>query len=428
MTPPRPLAFLLAAALLLPAALPAGTQPTPPTITVGPTGSVRTLRAALAQAPAGARIVVQAGLYREGALVVDRPVTLVGEGNPVLDGQGDHQILTITADSVTVRGFTFRNVATSFVEDRAAVRVDGATGCLIADNRFEDTFFGIYLARASHCRVDGNVLEGAKASETQSANAIHAWYAKHLTITGNTITGHRDGIYLEFVEDSRVEGNHSAANHRYGLHFMFSDRCAYHRNTFVGNDAGVAVMYTQHVEMTENRFDDNWGPAAFGLLLKDITDSHVAGNVFAGNTVGLYAEGVNRTEVTGNDFHRNGWAVKVMADAQNNRFTRNTFVGNTFDVATNSRYSSSTFEGNYWDAYRGYDLDRDGVGDVPFHPVRLFALLVEQNEPALLLLRSFIVHLLDAAERVLPALTPETLVDQRPAMRPLPAAPAASLP
>ncbi|NBC18712.1 MAG: nitrous oxide reductase family maturation protein NosD, partial [Bacteroidetes bacterium] len=99
-----------------------------------------------------------------------------------------------------------------------------------------------------------------------------------------------------------------------------------------------------------------------------------------------------------------------------NRFTANNFIGNTFDVTTNSRQNHSSFDGNYWDKYDGYDLDRDGVGDVPFRPVRLFAFIVEQNEPAVLLLRSLFVTLLDAAERVLPSITPETLTDAHPSM------------
>ena len=86
-------------------------------------------------------------------------------------------------------------------------------------------------------------------------------------------------------------------------------------------------------------------------------------------------------------------------------------------MVTNSAASPSEFSENYWDHYAGYDLDRDGRGDVPFHPVRLFSLLVQQNPPALILLRSPFVDLLDAAERALPVLTPEALADRRPLMR-----------
>ncbi|NNF27336.1 MAG: nitrous oxide reductase family maturation protein NosD, partial [Gemmatimonadetes bacterium] len=87
---------------------------------------------------------------------------------------------------------------------------------------------------------------------------------------------------------------------------------------------------------------------------------------------------------------------------------------------TNSRRSYSDFRGNFWDRYRGYDRNGDGVGDVPFHPVRLFSLVVAQNEPALVLQRSPLVALLDVAEQVLPVLTPASLVDPSPMLEPFP--------
>jgi nitrous oxidase accessory protein len=99
------------------------------------------------------------------------------------------------------------------------------------------------------------------------------------------------------------------------------------------------------------------------------------------------------------------------------RFERNNFVGNTFDLATNSRSPSTVFAGNYWDDYRGYDVDRDGTGDVPHRPVRLFSVIVARQPASLILLRSTFATLLDAAERVLPSLTPDALVDATPAMK-----------
>jgi len=388
-------------------------------LTVDPDGPIPTLTEALERAQPGDRLLVRAGVYREPTLLVDVSVEITALGEVVLDGEGERAIMKITADSVTIRGLTFRDVGTSFVDDLSAVLVEGAAHCTIEGNRFEDTFFGVYLAEASHCTVAGNTFRGRDVGESKAGNAVHAWYSRYLTVRDNVIRGHRDGVYFEFVEDSVVEDNVSEGNMRYGLHFMFSDRCRYARNTFRANGSGVAVMYTQHVEMTENRFEDNWGPAAFGLLLKDITDSEIAGNTFVKNTVGIYAEGSNRVRIAENVFERNGWAVKIMADAYDNVVTANNFVANSFDVGTNSRQSFSTFEGNYWDAYEGYDLDRDGVGDVPFRPVRLFSLLVERHEPALLLMRSLFVQLLDVAERVAPVLTPKTLTDAAPLMRPL---------
>jgi nitrous oxidase accessory protein len=395
---------------------PAGAAP-PRTLVVAPGGA--TLAGALAAARPGDRLLVRAGVYREPTLVVDRPVEIVGEPGAVLDGQGQRELIHVVADGVTVRGLTFRNTGHTYVSERAALRVEGAGGCRIEGNRFADTFFGVYLAQAHDCVVAGNVFVGPDVPESQAGNGIHLWYCRRVSVTGNRVYRHRDGVYFEFVEDSAAERNVSAANRRYGLHFMFSDRCRYVGNVFRANDAGVAVMYTEHVVMTGNRFEDNRGPAAYGLLLKQISDGTIANNRFAGNTVGLYAEGAARMTVEGNDFLRNGWAVKVTADARQSRFADNNFVANTFDVGTNGRHGTTVFEGNYWDAYRGYDLDRDGTGDVAFRPVRLFALIVEDHEPALLLLRSLFVDLLDLAERVAPVLTPETLADARPAMSPI---------
>jgi nitrous oxidase accessory protein len=231
------------------------------------------------------------------------------------------------------------------------------------------------------------------------------------------VHGYRDGIYFEFVHDTQVLRNVSERNIRYGLHFMYSDDCEYTSNVFRKNGSGVAVMYTNRVHMTANRFEDNWGSAAYGLLLKEIADSRLERNVFVNNTSGLIADGANRVQAVGNTFERNGWAIKVEGSTVDGRFSGNSFVGNTFDVTTNSRTPSSVFEGNYWDAYRGYDLDRNGIGDVPHAPVRLFAVIVERSPQAIVLLRSALVALLDAAEKAIPSLTPKLFVDPKPVMQ-----------
>jgi len=389
-------------------------------VRVSPTGATRSVSAALKQVRAGGRIVVESGTYREAAIVVNQPVEIVGVGRPVLDGEGTHEIFVITADSVTVRGFSLVHVSTSYVQDRAAIRVRDARGCTIADNEFADVFFGVYLANVNGCRILQNKLRASNRSETTSGNGIHLWSTRDVLIMGNTVSGFRDGFYFEFVHDAEVRGNVSSQNIRYGLHFMYSDDCLYENNTFSRNGSGVAVMYTHRVTMIGNRFEHNWGAASYGLLLKEISDARIERNVFLRNTTGLVADGANRLQANSNNFVENGWAVRLNASTVDGSVTKNNFVGNTFDVASNSQDVSTVLSGNYWDAYRGYDLNRDGVGDVPFHPVRVFSMLVERNEPALILLRSAFVSLMDATERVLPVITPRLLVDANPAMRRLP--------
>jgi nitrous oxidase accessory protein len=389
------------------------------TIRVGAEGDVPTIAAALDRARDGDRISIGPGTYREGTLVVERSITLEGEGWPVLDGEDSHTILIVTAPDVTVRGLELRAAGMSHVRDHAAVLVEGARGCRIEDNRLEDNFFGIYLARARECVVSGNRISASGEREAVSGNGIHLWDARQVEVRGNRIAGHRDGIYLEFAEGTVIRDNVAEGNLRYGLHFMFSDGSLYEGNTFRRNGAGVAVMYSRDVDMRGNLFVDNWGPAAYGLLLKDVRDSRIEGNTFRQNTTAIFSDGSDRLVFRGNRVTRNGWAVKIMASSQENLFTGNDFVENTFDVTTNSRRNFNTFRGNHWSAYDGYDLDGDGIGDVSHRPVRLFSLVVQQSPVAMVLLRSFFVELLELAERILPVLTPETLVDDEPVMREL---------
>jgi nitrous oxidase accessory protein len=47
-------------------------------------------------------------------------------------------------------------------------------------------------------------------------------------------------------------------------------------------------------------------------------------------------------------------------------------------------------------------------------------MIVEKNPPAMVLFRSIIVDLIDKSERVIPSLTPDNLVDNKPLMKALP--------
>jgi nitrous oxidase accessory protein len=387
------------------------------TIIVSPqSGGAHPIADAVHRVARGGVVRLRAGVYAEQTIIIEQPLTLEGEQGAVLDGQGVRELLVVHADSVTIRRLTLRNTGTSQATDRAALRVIESAGCLIEYNRFENTLFGIYLQKSSACLVRRNVLDGMAGSQTVTGNGLHLWASRDIVLEDNVIRGHRDGIYFEFVRNSIARRNVSERSKRYGLHFMFSDSCRYEGNAFRENESGVAVMYSNHVHITDNEFVRNKGSAAYGLLLKEITDSEIRRNRFVDNSVAMHLEGASRDSITDNDFVRNGWAVRVLADAQDNVLRGNAFVGNVFDVGTNSRRNYSTFDGNFWDRYRGYDLDRNGTGDVAHSPVRLFALLVEQAPAALILTRSVLVDLLDAAERVLPMLSPETMRDRAPLM------------
>lgn len=389
------------------------------TITVGNGKKYTSVKKAILESKEGDSILLYPGVYRESPLVIQKAVTLIGINYPVLDGEKKYEILTIRSNNVVVEGILFRNSGRSSYLDIAALRIADARYVAIKNNRFEFSFFGIYSQHATSCIIQGNELRSDAKDEINSANGIHCWKSDSMQITGNRITGHRDGIYFEFVTHSLIRDNYSFQNVRYGLHFMFSNNDRYEGNTFRDNGAGVAVMYSNHIDMHRNTFADNWGSAAYGILLKDISDGVISGNRFLNNSVAIMMEGSSRMKMTGNLFSKNGWAMKVQANCMDNLISGNNFIANSFDVATNGDLVLSRFEKNYWDKYEGYDLNRNGIGDVPYRPVSLYAMITERNPPSMMLYRSFMASLIDKVEKIIPVLTPVELRDNEPMMKPV---------
>lgn len=390
------------------------------TYPVGKSYPYTSIQAAINASKDGDTLVVESGIYKEGNITVNKSITLLGKGFPVLDGQKKFEVLSIKANNVTIDGFRVQNSGFATMDDPGAIKVYNGNNINIQNNILDDNFFGIYIQSGKNCRIKNNKIVAYGIAEQQIGNGIHCWKCDSMQIIGNTISGHRDGIYFEFVTNSIIWRNISTQNIRYGLHFMFSNNDAYITNTFRNNGAGVAVMFTHGVRMFNNLFEENWGDAAYGLLLKEISDSHIEGNRFIRNTSGIFMEGVSRVQMERNLFQNNGWAMKIQASCMDITVTKNNFISNTFDVGTNGSLVLNTFNSNYWDKYEGYDLNKDTSGDIPFRPVSLFSMILEKIPPAMMLFRSFMVTILDKTEKIIPSITPENLKDDSPLMKPFP--------
>lgn len=361
---------------------------------------------------------VEKGVFKEGNIIIDRPLSFLGH-NSTLDGENKYEIISVTSSHVTINGFTIINSGVSGMIDYAGIKIKNKNHAVITNNILKNCFFGIYLQQAGSCIISNNFIIGNKTEEQQSGNGIHCWKSAKLIISENNITGQRDGIYFEFVTNSVIKNNYSHSNLRYGLHFMFSNDDTYLKNKFENNGAGVSVMFSHGVHMYYNRFNNNWGDSAYGILLKEISDSKILFNRFENNTTGIYMEGASRVQMSMNLFKNNGWGIKIQASCMDINVHLNNFTGNTFDVSTNGSLVLNSFNHNYWDKYEGYDLNKDKMGDVPFHPVSLYATIIENNPPAIFLFRSFITALMDKTEKLLPGITPKDLVDENPFMQPV---------
>jgi len=385
---------------------------------VGKTEQYPTIKAAVAAAKSGDTIFVESGIYKEGNISIDKPLSLIGVGRPVLDGEMKYEILSFRADHIILKGFKIINSGEDEIVNIGAVRLYDSHFSTIENNIFENNYFGIYIQRGYRCLIQNNKITSKRAtSQERSGDGIHAWVSEELWIKNNYIEGHKDGIYLEKVVNSYVFHNYSKKNLRYGLHFMFANNNVYVNNTFDDNNAGVAVMYSNNVGMAGNNFINNWGDASYGLLLKDISFSKIKHNRFQNNTTAILLDGVTKIDFFKNDFENNGWGMKISSNCMENKIINNNFINNVFDVSTTGSMTMNDFKKNYWDKYEGYDLNKDKIGDVPFHPLSLYSVLVENNPAVMLLFRTFFVDLLDKTEKIIPSLTPENFVDRQPLMQ-----------
>lgn len=375
------------------------------------------IKVAVDSAKSGDKIFIKAGVYKESNIVIyKKSLDISGEKGTIIDTQHNGYGFSVEATDIIIKNLEIRNIEVSFTKEYAAVLLFNSYDFLIENVTVENAFFGFLIQKSKDGRITNNSISGEGKAEADSGNAIHLWHCENVEITHNDVRRMRDGIYLEFGSNSYISDNYSTENMRYGLHFMFSNDNTYENNIFETNGAGVAVMFSKQIKMYNNVFKKNWGTASYGILLKEINDAELKHNIFEENTIGVNADGTNRITYTENTFKNNGYAIKVHGACYDNIYSRNNFLYNSFDLSYSGKLNSNKFENNYWSNYTGYDLDKDGIGDIPYRPVKLFSYLVNKTPESIVLLRSLFIDIIDFSEKVSPVFTPENLIDNQPLM------------
>jgi nitrous oxidase accessory protein len=391
----------------------------PNVINVGGSYKYKSIKNAIAAAEVGDTIFVYRGSYKEHDIKIEKSLTLIGIDKPIVDGEEKSFIFDIAnVDTFHIQGFEINNVGKSYTHDYSSLHLYKVKNFTIVDNIFNNPFFAMHIEKSKKGLIKNNIINGNAVEEISAGNGIHLWHSSQVEVTNNKVYNMRDGIYFEFVKHSIVKGNESKNNLRYGLHFMFSNDDKYENNLFEKNGAGVAVMFSKNIYMRNNIFKLNWGTASYGLLLKEIYDAVIINNTFEQNTIAVNAEGCNRVNFEKNIFKGNGWAIRFLGACYGNKLLYNNFMHNAFDISYSGRINGNVFDKNYWSDYTGYDLNKDGLGDVPYRPVKLFSYIVNRTPETIVLLRSLFVDIINFSERVSPIFTPDNLKDFNPLMKP----------
>lgn len=386
-------------------------------VEVPPTAS---LQSSIEMAAPGDTLMINAGTY-DGNIVVRKPLVLIGRDTPVVRGEGKGSVVTIEADSCVLRGFAVQHSGPMLVNEDAGILVKSSYN-LIEGNILRDVLFGIYLLSAHHNQILNNDVAGRRHLEVgQRGAGIHVWNSLHNRFIGNVVTDARDGFYIQNASHSRIVNN-TCYNVRYGLHYMYADSNVFLHNTFHDNVAGAAIMYSRGIVMRHNVFSHNRGFSSFGILFQDCHDLVADSNVITDNVVGLFFEASTNNVFRHNVIAQNDLALQMFQNAINNTFTENAFVDNLSPLAivgkrTESRWSVDG-RGNYWSAYEGYDLDGDGIGDVPMRIQNVFHFLEGQNANVRLYLYSPASQALAAAAKAFPIIMINEEADEHPLMEP----------
>jgi len=390
-------------------------------LVVGPGAQFETIGVAINAAVPGDIIRVQAGIYNEN-LLVNRSVTIEGDGSPTVKGVGKGSVIDIVSDNTIIRGLKIETSGGDLVAEDAGIHIR-SNGNTIEDTELSDVLFGIYLYHSSNNNIRRNRIHGRPELESGSrGGGIHLWNSTRNVLEDNTISETRDGMYIQNSSDNIFRRNR-VFDLRYGLHFMSSDNNTFEDNVFFDNIAGAAIMYSQNIELKRNTFVHNRGFSSFGILFQDCRQCKIEENLVIDNAVGLFLEGTRDSVFSRNTVAENDVALQIFTSSDRNIFTRNNFINNLSPLQLVGRDSSTQWQseegGNYWSDYDGYDMDGDGIGDVQHRVHNIFEFL-EGNYPRLrIYLNSPAAQSIVAAEKSFPVLAGSKEFDSRPLMRPV---------
>ena len=233
---------------------------------------VKTIQEAIDVASAGDTIEVPAGTYNEEVLI-DKQLTLLGTNanESIIDG-GDTTAVTISANNVTVDGFTLDGGIT--LDDR----LNTISGGTISNN---------IITKADSFAEPIKAQNGIRLGLDSGGQGVD-----HITIENNTISNNLEkGIRFSntkigdkgpqrisyiTIRNNEIKDNGSAGMETYGPGFNIITG-----NTINGNSGnGINLKFDDDDVVTGNIITNNTGP---GITLRQVTNSTVENNIVSGH-------------------------------------------------------------------------------------------------------------------------------------------------
>jgi len=389
------------------------------TYTVCPSGcNYTSIQAAIDDAQPGDTIIVRDGTYTENMVVDVVNLTLQSEhgsvSTTVLAAVNTSDVFRVTANSVTITGFTVRNA----IDSASGIHLHAVHHCTVSGNNASDNYRGIYLYSSSNNNLTGNTANSNKqpsiylssssnnnnlTGNIANSNNFYGIYlhssSNNNNLTGNTANSNNFyGIYLDSSSNNNtLVGNTADSNSYRGIFLWSSSNNSLTGNTASNNSYGIYLdYYSSNNNLTGNTALNN---SYHGIYLYSSSNNNLTGNTALNNFYGIYLDyyssnnsltgntisnnsnsGISLysssdNDLTGNNVSNNYRGVYLSSSSNDNHIYNNYFDNaiNAYDDGNNTWNISKTsgtniisglwLGGNYWSDYTGKDTDSDGIGN-----------------------------------------------------------------
>jgi len=387
------------------------------TITVSPGPGL--LGATIAHAQPGDTLLLTAGVH-DGAVVIDRPLTLTSEAGAEVRGSGTGSTITVSAPDVTIRSIRITGSGSALETMDSGVFVDKAGDrARIEGNTIEGNLFGVYLWGPHDAVMRGNTVIGQRHHHVnQRGNGVSLWNTPGSIVEGNDFRYGRDGVFTT-TSKRNIFRNNRFRDLRIAVHYMYTNNSVVSGNVSENNHVGYALMFSQKLTVTGNvsRHDRDQS-----ILLNYTNSSVIEGNlVEGGETKCVFIYNSNKNVFRGNRFENCPIGIHFTAGSERNSISGNAFIANRTQVkyvGTRNLDWSDNGRGNYWSDNTAFDLNGDGIADTAYRPNDMVDKIVWAHPAAKLLLNSPAVQVMRWAQSQFPALRPGGVVDTAPLMQP----------
>ena len=378
------------------------------------------LQAWLDTALPGTTLRLPPGKYR-GPAIINKPLTVEGNGKVVVDAGGRGTVLTIKADRVTIRGLTLRGSGDSHDTIDGAIMAEGKE-LLIENNVLEDVLFGISLHKTTDSIVRGNRIRSRPVDSAERGDGMRLWYSTGNRIENNDIAQMRD-LTVSNSPRNRFTGN-TIHDSRRAFNFLFSHRSIVEGNLLEKNSTGVISLNSEGMIVRNNRILHAMDASGAGIALKETSAALIYGNEIVHCAHGIMADSpmdpINRIVFINNIIAHNVTGIYFYGAKGGHIAINNTFKSNLWPVTIigDGDPMNDFWWGNSWDNYEGFDLDGDGLGDKP-HELYAWADRIWMDTPSATFFRSTpVLELLDFLERLAPFSSPSLILrDTAPRLR-----------